>query len=423
MSDGDIDRGVDGDVSIYERLGVKRVINLYGAITLLGASSLSPRVMRAVLEANDRYASMRDLRDRAGETIGRILGCESATVTTGTAGGLVLSVAATMAGRDPGSVSRLPDVSGMPHEVLIQAPVRWLYERAVTQTGARLRRAGTATRCTVEDLEAAIGPTTAAIIHIVAPRKARPSDELLDLDQLVEVGHRRDIPVIVDAAGQNFPLEETFRWHAQHGDLVCFGAKYINGPNAAGYVCGRRDLIEAVNAQDFISFDEVGQQGLHGGIGRALKVDRSDIVAAVVSLQEWFEMDHRQWRTRFRTQLRVVEDAVRDIPFVAASWAGHHDGSEAGGIWLRIEVHERAPRRAQEIAEDLAAGDPPIWVAWTTGNPEFISLGSGKPPGLIEGDAEIVAARLVDALGSTRPRHGPPSHHPATLARGAVGAI
>ena len=39
----------------------------------------------------------------------------------------------------------------MPRTLLIQGPVGWLYERAVTQTGARLLRVGTAEGCTVED--------------------------------------------------------------------------------------------------------------------------------------------------------------------------------------------------------------------------------------------------------------------------------
>ena len=209
-------------------------------------------------QANADYASLHELLDRSGELVAGMLGTEAAYVSTGTAGGLVLAIAATICGSDPARIQSIPDMTGMRDEVLIQGPVRWLYERTVTQSGARLVRAGSRRRCTADDIEAAITDRTAAIIHVARPRPERETDELIDLGQLLEIGKRRGIPVVVDAAGPVFPLDTTLRWQAQHGDLVCFGSKYINGPNSAGYVCGRADLIDAVRAQDFVAFDEVG---------------------------------------------------------------------------------------------------------------------------------------------------------------------
>ena len=126
--------------------------------------------MRAANEANADYVVMHELLDQAGATVARMLGSEAACLSTGTAGGLVLSVAAAMAGGDADRIARLPDTTGMPDEVLIQAPVSWLYERTVTQTGARLVRVGSPVRCTIADLERAIGPRTAAIVHVVNAR-------------------------------------------------------------------------------------------------------------------------------------------------------------------------------------------------------------------------------------------------------------
>ena len=259
---------------IYEEMGLTHVINAMGAVTLLGASSLSPRVMKAVKQANGRYVEMHKLLARAGEMIAEILGVEAAAMTTGTTGGLVLSTAACMCGTDTDKISRLPDTSGMKNEFLFQRPEHWLFERAITQTGAKLVKVGDERRCTPEQIEAAIGPSTAGIIFVASSRKARPTDEMAPLEEVVRIGRKHSVSVIVDGAGQTFPVSK-MRWTVQAADLVCMGAKYIGGPNSAGYVCGRKDLIEAVDLQGFIGFDELGQKGIHGGIGRAYKIDRS----------------------------------------------------------------------------------------------------------------------------------------------------
>jgi seryl-tRNA(Sec) selenium transferase len=113
-------------------MGVAPVVNAIGGVTLLGASSLSPRAMTAVQQANDTYAVMHELMDRAGEIIAETLGAEAACLTSGTSAALVLSTAASMCGLDLEKMSRIPDTTGMKNEVLIQRPERWLFERTVT---------------------------------------------------------------------------------------------------------------------------------------------------------------------------------------------------------------------------------------------------------------------------------------------------
>ena len=237
---------------------------------------------------------------------------------------------------------------------------------------------------------------------------------------LAALGRARGIPLIIDAAGPVLPVAGTLVALARAGDLACFGAKYVNGPTSVGFVCGRRDLIDALRMQDFIAFDEVGVRGVHGGIGRPLKLDRGEVVAAVVALQEWLEMDHDAWQRDFRAQLATVEAAVGDLPFVRTSWAAHHDGSDGGGVWLRIALDGSAPRPAQEVARVLAAGDPSIWVAWTPARPDDLALGSGKPGHLRPGEEAVVAARVRESLEG----HGRVDwrgHDPAALAHASLG--
>jgi L-seryl-tRNA(Ser) seleniumtransferase len=307
-------------------------------------------------------------------------------------------------------MSRIPDTTGMKNEVLIQRPERWLFERTVTQTGAELRKVGDVMRCTPEQIEGAIGPATAAIVWVASSR-ARPGAEIVPLERVVDIGRRHSVPVIVDAAGQSYPLSK-FRQYASSADLVCFGSKYIGGPNSVGYVCGDKDLIKAVDLQGFISFDELGQKGLHGGIGRAFKIDRSEVVAAVVSLQEWFEMDHEARLKESERQLMVVEDELRDVPHVEVSWAGGHD---SGMVSLVVTPDASAiGKSAREVAIELAEGDPPVWVGWGHRFPERLSVVASWGT-LMAGQERVLAKRLRAALtGPAMPSSGAASgHHPA----------
>ena len=408
MSETVVDNGDERNA--YRKMGVKPVINAIGGVTLLGASSLSPRVMAAVRQANGEYVVMHELLDRAGEIIAETLGSEAACLTSGMSSGLVMSTAACMCGQDQENISRIPDTSGMKNEVLIQRPERWLFERTVTQTGAKLVKVGDEMRCTPEEIEAAIGPSTAAIVWVASSR-ARPGAEMVPLEEVVRIGRERSVPVIVDAAGQSDPLSK-FRRYAQSADLVCFGAKYIGGPNSVGYVCGGKELIKAVDLQGFVSFDELGQQGLHGGIGRAFKIDRSEAVAAVVSLEEWFEIDHEARLRESEKQLEVVEDELRQVPGIAVSRTG---GRDTGIVALQVAVDESAGgKTARDVAIELAQGDPPVWVGWGHRFPERLSVVASWGT-LMKGQEQVLAQRLREALTSNvRPSTESVSgHHPA----------
>src|SRR5438067_10286288 len=87
--------------SVYEQLGVVPVINARGNNTVLGGSTPSARVKRAMQDAERYYVDMAELLERSGKAIADMLGCEAAYVTPGAAAALALGTAACMAGSDP----------------------------------------------------------------------------------------------------------------------------------------------------------------------------------------------------------------------------------------------------------------------------------------------------------------------------------
>src|SRR3982074_3191941 len=150
--------------NIFESLGITPVINARGNNTVLGGSTPSARVRRAMHEAERYYVDMQQLLERSGAAIADLLGAEAAYVTPGAAAALALGSAACMAGADPDKIARLPDTTGLPNTVLIQAGHHYHYERAVTVPGARLLEVGDATGTTAAQLQAALGSNVATIL-------------------------------------------------------------------------------------------------------------------------------------------------------------------------------------------------------------------------------------------------------------------
>src|SRR5207302_5430548 len=117
---------------IYEQLGITPVINARGNNTVLGGSTPSARVRRAMQDVERYYVDMQQLLERSGQVIAGLLNAEAAHVTPGAAAALALGSAACIAGADPDKIARLPDTTGMANGILIQAGHRYHYDRAVT---------------------------------------------------------------------------------------------------------------------------------------------------------------------------------------------------------------------------------------------------------------------------------------------------
>src|SRR5437899_10699344 len=98
---------------IYEQLGVTPVINARGNNTVLGGSTPSARVRRAMLDVERYYVDMQQLLERSGQVIAGLLNAEAAYVTPGAAAALALGSAACIAGADPEKIARLPDTTDL----------------------------------------------------------------------------------------------------------------------------------------------------------------------------------------------------------------------------------------------------------------------------------------------------------------------
>jgi len=361
---------------IYTGLGVRPVINAGGNTTEWGGSWVSPKVQEAMVRANESWISMGELLDKAGERIAELLGTEAAFPTAGCYSAMALAAAACIAGNDAERRRRLPDVSGLKHEIVILKPQMTGFARAYTVCGGKLVEAGSKEGCSVADIEKAIGPNTAGISYYV--QEDWPAT-ILPYADTVKLAHKHGLPVIVDGASRNYPLD-FFRQTAQTGDLVCFSGKYLNAPQSIGFVTGKKDLVQAAHASGF-------------PFGRSMKVDRQEIVGLVVAVEEWFSMNHEERFMVYNRRFDVIEKAVKGLANVNEAKVVRV--TRFPGVTLHVTLNtQRLGKDAQSVVRALDAGNPRVRVL--LGGPDTLNVNVHS---LADGQAEVVAERLRAVLG------------------------
>ena len=369
---------------VYTRLGVRPIINAQGHRTVVGGSTLSPPVVEAMEQAGESFVEMRELLERSGEYIADRLGVEAACVTSGGFAALYLSAAACIAGSDPEKIKRLPDTSGMRRRFLLQKKQHYTYDRAYSACGGELVLVGDDDGCTLDELEQAIGPDTAAIAYLVKPE---PDDSVVSLEDAVALAHSHGLPAIADAAAQNYPLDYFLR-NAQSADLACFGAKYLGAPHSTGFVCGTKEMVDGAVAHGFIAFQHDGGNA----IGRGFKVDRQEVIGVVAAVDGWLSMNHEDRILGYDAKLSKVERALEHVAHVSTGVVQNPNYWQIG---LHVTLDTAAlGKSAERVAQEMDEGSPRVWV-----NVEGKDTVVVNAHALYDGDEEVVAERLAHVLG------------------------
>jgi L-seryl-tRNA(Ser) seleniumtransferase len=352
----DVTPPADREPGVFQRLGTRPIINACGIYTDLGGSRLSPTVWAAMTESNHEFVRMVDLLESSGRILAGHLGAEAGRVTPGAAASIVLMVSAAMTGADGAASERLPDTTGLRNEIVLQHNHRYKYDRQIAMTGAQVRRVGTEAGTTLAELEAAIGPKTAALF---VPAHLDGVGNTVRLDGVAALARRHAVPVLIDAAYLCWPLEGMGGFIAAGADLVCFSAKYFGGPNAGGFVVGTRAMIDAVTANNFTRYES----GAHRTLGRPFKLDRQTVVGVVTAFEEWLAMDHPARWARYVRQVTHLRDRLSSLPGCQTT-ARYFTMDErlvpqpVNAMVLELAAGHRLTPAA--VADQLAGGDPSI---------------------------------------------------------------
>lgn len=174
-------------MDIFEELGLHRYINAQDTFTTYGASCMPAASLRAMREIASSCVELAEVQAKTGDALAKLTHNEGAYISNGAAGGMMVATAAALARDDEKIFHTLPEITGPRYEVVMQAAQCNMYDRGCSAVGAKMRYIGTAdTAPTVEELEAAITPATAAVFYVIFFGR----DASLPLETMVEVAHR-----------------------------------------------------------------------------------------------------------------------------------------------------------------------------------------------------------------------------------------
>ncbi len=361
---------------VYTRVGVHPFINCTATLTINGGSLTLPEVIAAMEQAAHFHVDLDELMEGVSARLAELLHVDWAIVTAGTAAALTHATSACLVGTDPEKMQRLPNLAGLKDEVIIPTESRNPYDHAVRTLGVKVIEVNN-----LDELRRAIGPHT-AMIEVLGNYFGKAN---LDLKDVAPIARERGIPILVDAAADYLIVPNPYL--AQGADLVAYsGGKILRGPQGAGLLVGRKDLVRAAWANS----------APHHAFGRALKVTKEEIMGMLAAVEVWrsgreLDADFQEWKRWYaHISERITKvDGVntKDIPPVR------------GGPFPTLSVSwdmQKIGITAGDVGRKLLAGEPRIMThAEGEGNSFLI-----RPVAMKPGDYQIVADRLFQILSA-----------------------
>ena len=363
-------------MSLYRDIGVRTLINAKGTATRLSGAPLRPEVAEAMVEASRHCVDMAELQAAAWREIAAVTGAEAGYVASGAAACLLLAAAACLARLDPARMARLPDTDGRADEIIMVRSQRNFYDHAIRASGASIievglpdRYAGAGVRdAAIWEIEAAISPNTAAIFY-VADAAAQPP-----LPEITSIAAQHGVPVIVDAAAQLPPQDNLKRFIREGADLVAFsGGKALGGPQASGFLCGKRELIMSAALQhlDLDVYEDmwdppaslIDRSLLKGmpphGIGRTCKVGKEEVMGLLTALRLFVAEGDARRHAIWLRRLQLVRKSVADDAKVIAQF---ENADAVDTVPLLVIRPQRPDVNIRGVIAKLMAGEPSVHV-------------------------------------------------------------
>jgi uncharacterized pyridoxal phosphate-dependent enzyme len=358
----------------FRELGVRPFINAAGTYTAMTASLMPPEVLEAINYASKHYVMLDELHDKVGERIATLLHCEAAMVTSGAASALTLGTAAVLAGTDRQKIVDLPNLANMKSEVITQKSHRFGYEHAVRNCGVRLVEVESR-----EDLERAINNQTAMMLFY----NNNNSEGRIQDAEFVQLGKKHGIPTLNDAAADVPPVDNLWKYTKMGFDLVAFsGGKGLRGPQSAGLLLGRKDLISAAR----LNAPPNGNT-----VGRGLKVNKEEMLGMLVALEKYLANDHTAERREFDARAEVIRSGVATIPGIKAEIFVPEVANHVPHVRISWEAAAKG-MTPNDAVSALRAGEPSIGTR-SEGDAIVIGVWMMQP-----GEEKIVARRLRQVL-------------------------
>ncbi|GAB3882491.1 aminotransferase class V-fold PLP-dependent enzyme [Spirosoma agri] len=362
---------------LFKELGVRTFINAAGTLTYMTGSLMHDEVLEAIQNGAKEFCLLDEIQDKVGAKIAQMVHSEAAVVTSGAFSGMTLGLAGILTGMDLKKVEQLPHLTGtgMKTEVICQKAHDIVYNHALTNTGCKIIQVETA-----EDVEKAINEKTALMhfLHIEADKGKIMHEEW------VALGKKHNIPTSIDIAADVPPVENLWRFNEMgFSFVVVSGGKAMRGPQSAGLLMGKKDIISAARLH-------MPPRGFN--IGRGMKVNKEEILGMYVALERFINEDHGKVWKMWEDNTAHIESAVKTVSGVKTDVhvppLGNHTPT------LRISWDpDKLHLTGKELQEALRKGDPSIEVGGSGPSHIGVTVWMLKP-----GQEKIVARRIKEEL-------------------------
>ncbi len=375
-------------VDYYEKLGVSTFINAAGTYTVLTASTMPQEVQAAVALAAKNPVHLMELHEAAGNYLAGKLRCGGALVTSGAAAALTLGTAACMTLGNKDAIVNIPtDVAGLKNEVIVQKSHRYEYDHAMRNCGVKVIEVET-----MEQYENAFTEKT------VMTNFFNAVEAPISREDWIRIAHKHGVPCFNDAAADVPPVSNLWNYTEMGFDLVAFsGGKGMRGPQCAGLLLGRKDLIESARLNNSPNSN---------AIGRGLKVAKEEIVGMVAAVDWFLTQDDAAMETEFRKRADRIAEQLKRIPTVETKVFIPPVANHVPHLLVTYDA-SRIKTTGREVMQKMREGKPRIEINPATGGgPASAGLPGGENTIVIgvwmlqPGEDLIVGKRLREVLES-----------------------
>ena len=362
---------------LFKELGVRTFINARGTITFMSGSLMHDYVLEAINNTSKDFCMLEELQDKVGEKIAAMTHAEAAMVTSGAFSALSLGMAGILTGLDPKKAEQLPHLSGtgMKTEVIIQKKHQIHYNQALTNCGVKLVWVETP-----DDVDRAVNENTASM-HFLGSGAVEGT---IMHEEWLALARKHNLPASIDMAANVPPVSNLWTFNDMGFSYVALsGGKAIRGPQSAGVLMGKKDIIAAAR---------LSASPNAATIGRGMKVNKEEIIGMYVAIDRYLKQDHdkewKDWENRVATIAKAAEsvNGVTTKSYVPPI-ADHTPTLDI--LWNTDKIH----LTGTGLLEALRNGNPSIEAYGGGKNSITVSPWMMRPE-----QVKIVAGRIRDEL-------------------------
>lgn len=368
-------------MNVYKELGLKEVINANGKMTVLGASSVKPQIAEDMKNALSNFVVMEELMDYTGKVVAEKTKAEDGCPTQGAASGIVISVAASIAGENIHHIQNIPYSEGLKNEIIIQKGHSVDFGGSVSQMicigGGKPVEVGCANKVEKEHIEEAVTDKTAALLYIKSHHAVQKG--MQSIETMIEIARKKGLPLIIDAAAEE-DLEKYIKLGAHM--VIYSGGKALSGPTS-GFICGKKEYIKACKKQ-------------YKGVGRAMKVSKEAMIGLIsaLNLYDINETDKEAQIIKMEKVCKAFEGCEGVTCRIVQDEAGRE-------IYrAEIKIDESITKiSAEKLNKRLKEGNPAVFIREYYVGQGILSI---DPRPLFPGQEDIIAEQIKKYLSEAR---------------------